>query len=297
MNRLSSIISLIFLCIVWGTTFHGIKISLQGIPPFWGATFRFIVASVIILLYMWIRKIKPVMNRKQFRMIVITGFLIYVIDYGFLYWGEIHLSGGVAAIFFSTFTLFTTFWANVVFRFEPFQWQKFWGIIGGFIGTVIVFMDQLIITHFNAMVILASLAVIISAAGGALSSVLIKKHLSDMDTYTLTLSQMIVGVVFLAQFGLVLERTGSIKISLPVALAVLYLGLIGSAIAFILYFKLLKQMSVVSLSLIIYITPLVALLIDFLFVGQRLEWRSVAGICVIFSGIWLSQQKKIPFTS
>jgi len=71
------------------------------------------------------------------------------------------------------------------------------------------------------------------------------------------------------------------------------MGVIASAAAFLVYYKLLKQMSAVSLSFTIYIIPLIALLVDYLIYGEVLRMRSLVGMIIIFSGIWLSQGKNI----
>ena len=99
------LLGFIVLCFIWGTTWLAIKFTLEGLPPFFGAALRFVVAAILLLIYVAIRKISLRINRKEFWIIAFSAFLIYALDYGLIYWGEQYLEAGVTAIFFSTFVL------------------------------------------------------------------------------------------------------------------------------------------------------------------------------------------------
>jgi drug/metabolite transporter (DMT)-like permease len=213
-------------------------------------------------------------------------------DYGLLYWGEQYLSAGVTAIFFATFALFTALMSNFVFKNEPFQLRQFAGLLIGFGGIMTVFYDQLIITRFNLKVILGSSAILVAALSAAISMVMIKKFLPDMNSVTLTFHQVWMGTLMLFALGFAAEDPGLIQANFKIVSAILYLGVIGSMLAFVVYYNLLKQMSAISLSLIIYVIPLIALVSDFLYYGEVIELRSFVGMFIIFCGIWLSREHK-----
>ena len=165
------IITFLFLCFVWGTTWVAIKITLEGFPPFLGAMFRFSIAVVLLFVYAKLNKISLKLNRKEFWIISISAFLMYPIDYGLIYWGEQYLSAGVTAIFFATFPLFTGIWVIVFFRDEKFNWKKALGLIIAFIGIFIVFLDQLFLAQFNKMIVYGFLlAFILSSTSFRFSS-------------------------------------------------------------------------------------------------------------------------------
>jgi len=210
---------------------------------------------------------------------------MYVLDYGFIYWGEQYLSAGVTAIFFATFPLFTGIWTTFLLRSERFHWNKFIGLLLGLTGVTIVFFDQLLLTQFDRNVMQGAGAIVAGAAGGAMSVVLIKKHLFKVNPVSLSFHQMAQGVLFLLFFSLLLEDHHGIHISLRVMSAVIYLGAAGSALAFALYYWLLQEWSAITLSLIIYITPLVALVVDYLVFGEVIQPEAVLGMLIIFSGL------------
>lgn len=281
----------IFLCIVWGTTWIAIKITLEGLPPFFGASLRFLVALTLLFIYIKIKGISIRPTKRDFRIIFASSLLMYTFDYGLVYWGEQYLSAGVTAIFFATFPIFTGVWATFLFRNEKFSWTKSLGLLLGFSGILIVFYDQLVLADFSKMVVLASLAIVTGAAGGAMAVVIVKKHLSMVNPISLTFNQMLYGMASLLFFALIFESPAEIQINLRVGLAILYLGMVGSAIAFALYYWLLRQLSAITLSLIIYITPIVALVVDYWVFGELIHIRAVIGTVIIFSGVALTQSR------
>ena len=146
--------------------------------------------------------------------------------------GTTGASAGVTAISFATFALFTALWSNFVFRNERFRANKLIGLLLGFAGIVVVFFDQLIITHFSSRVIAGSAAVVLGAAGGAMSIVIVKKYLTNINPASLAFNQMLMGFVFLGLIALLFEPRPTTVASLKIWLAILYLGGVGSALAF-----------------------------------------------------------------
>ena len=292
MKPVKQIIGLTALCLIWGTTWQAIKISLEGIPPFTGAGIRFVIASVFLFVIILFRRSSLYANKREIRLLLLVAVLTYFIDYGLIYWGEKYLSAGVTAVFFATFPLFTAIFTNFVFKNEHFNWIKYLGLMIGFIGISIVFLDQLLITSFNTKILLSSSGIIIAAISAAIATVLIKKHLTHINSYTLSLYQMAPGALFLLSFGFLSENLAAVQLSTRVVLAVLYLAVIGSAVTFVIYYHLLKHMSAITLSTIIYVTPIVALIADFLLFREIPPVRTLLGAGLIFIGIWTTQMRK-----
>jgi putative membrane protein PagO len=278
-----------FLCFVWGTTWIAIKVSLEGLPPLLGASVRFTLALLLLVVYLRWKKVPIWMQKKDFWIVSCSAFLLYTMDYGLIYWGEQYLSAGVTSIFFATFPLFTGIWATFLFRSEKFYWNKFVGLLLALAGILVVFLDQLLSTHFDRMVIWGSTAIILGAAGGAMSGVLVKKYLGKINPVSLSFHQMLQGIIFLYAFSFFLESWKSLQVTPRVVVAVCYLGAVGSALAFALYYRLMQQWSAITLSLIIYITPLVALIMDYLVFSEVIHLQAIVGMLIIFSGIALVQ--------
>ena len=280
----------ITLCIVWGFTWIAIKVSLEGLPPYLGAGLRFTLALVVVFLYILWKKVPLKVSRREFRLLAVSGFLVYTLDYGLIYWGEQYINGSVAAIFFATFPLFTAIFTNFLFRHEPFSRRRFIGLLIGFLGVVIVFYDQLALTEFNRLVLLGSLGVIIGAACAAFALGIVKKHLPTMSPLKITFHQLWIGTISLLLIGIVFEDVRTVHLNGRIITAVLYLSVVGSAFAFVLWYRLLQKMSAITLSLVIYITPVVALLGDYILFREIISVLSFVGMAVIFIGISQTQK-------
>lgn len=283
------ILGFALLCVVWGTSWVAIKFSLFGFPPFLGAALRFVLASAMLGLYLRLRRPNSNRTSGSLPLVIVTGVLVYVVDYGLIYWGEQFLSAGVTAIFFSTFPLFTGLISNFVFRSEPTRGSTYAGLAVGLTGVTVIFYDELARTAFDSAVILAALAILTGAASGAFSSVLVKKFLSTFDPASLSLRQMVIGSVALMSVGLLRGEAAQTTFDGRAVIAVVYLALAASALAFTLYYWLLQNISAITLSLVVYFTPLVAILFDWLLLGQVVTLQTLGGMSLVFLGVALSQ--------
>jgi drug/metabolite transporter (DMT)-like permease len=292
MKNTLKFILLSVLSLIWGLNWVAIKISLEGFPPFTSAALRFLVGGLALLVYVRWKRIPLRLNRYEFWLVLLTAFLMYVVDYGLIFWGEQYLSAGVTSIFFSTYALFTALSSNFLFRNEPFRLKYYVGMFTGLVGIVLVFYDQLVITKFSTLVTLASVSILIAALAASGASVIIKKHLEYMDPVRLTFYQVLMGAIFLLILAFSIEKPFQSTPTTESVIAMIYMGIAASAVAFVLYYKLLREMSVIALSFIIYIIPLVALFGDFIIYGEVLPLRSFIGMVIIFSGIGLSRVKK-----
>lgn len=294
-NRMANwkkLLLMLFLGIVWGTTWIAIKYSLVSVPPFLGAALRFAVAFVVLGIYAFINGISLKLPSGALKYILISAFLLYIPDYGGIYWAEQSLYAGVTAIFFASYPIFTGLIANFWFKEEAFSWHKFAGLLLGFIGILTIFYDQLLITQFDTMVTWASITVIFGAFCGALSVLTVKKYLHDTPVMPLTLHQMFWGIGCLSMLALFRGEFTQASFSWSAFWAILYLGIIGTAIAFVSYFYLLKRMSAVSLSYIIYLNPIVAIIGGWLLLGEEITPRIAIGTLIVLSGIAVFQMRK-----
>ncbi len=293
---MSVVFGYLLLCFIWGTSWVAIKFSLLGFPPLLGAALRFAVASVLLLAYARLRSIPVAPARATWRPLLATAILVYVLDYGLIYWAEQYLSAGVTAIFFSTFPLFTALFANFLFRSEPFRLRVQAGLGLGFAGVLVIFERELLQTRFEPILAAASLGVLIAAAAGSVSSLLVKKRLPKINPVALSLQQMVFGALALLSIGLATGEAGALHVTPQALLAVLYLGLAASALAFVLYYWLLQELSAITLSLLVFVLPVVAVLFDWLLLGQTLAPQTAVGMLIILGGVGLSMNIRQPKT-
>jgi drug/metabolite transporter (DMT)-like permease len=287
-----SLVVYLFLSVVWGFSWVAIKLSLEGIPPFFAAALRFLLAVPFLLFYAKLIGVKCFVPRHFYRLILFTSVLIYGLDYAVVYWGEQYLSAGVTAILFATFPLFTGIISQFVFKSELPGPRIYLGLVIGFGGVFVMYYQELLRTSGGVLILLATLGIVGSAISAALAMVVAKQFMNEVHPVTLTLSQIIPGSLGLFTVALARGDVETAQWSRDAVLGILYLSTIATALAFSLYYWLLKTISAVTVATLIYVTPVTALFFDWLVFGVQINSRIVVGMLLIFTGIALAEFSK-----
>ncbi|MCA1558038.1 MAG: DMT family transporter [Acidobacteria bacterium] len=220
------------------------------------------------------------------KLLIVTGIMAFTINYGLIFWGEQYISSGLAALLQATIPLFGLLLAHKVLPAEPLTFMKLLGVVVGLLGVGIIFSDQL--SFGDSWAFWGSAAIITGALAAACTNVLVKAHGAKFDITVLVAGQMFCGFVPLLVIGLIKEGNPlRLNWTLEAIISVFYLALVGSVAAFMLFYWLVRNMTVTNTQLIALVTPIVAVLLGVLFLDEALTWRvAMGGIC-IFTGIGL----------
>ncbi|HET6893724.1 MAG TPA: EamA family transporter [Pyrinomonadaceae bacterium] len=284
----------LILCGIWGSTWMFIKIGLNDLPPLSFAAIRFVIAAAILWVIVLFRRLKVPRSRKKLLLLASTGVLGFTVNYGLIFWGEQYISSGLAALLQSTIPAFGLLLAHLHLPAERMTPAKVVGVVLGVLGVAVIFSNQLSLAGPRAFA--GSVAIVISAAGAAYSNVLIKAYGEKIEPTIIAATQMSFGLIPILLVGLIWEGnplnfrwTGRALVSL------LYLAIVGSVIAFILYYWLVQHMDVTKSMLIALVTPVTAVVLGMIVLGEQLDWRTLAGGVLVLSGIALvviRRQKK-----
>jgi drug/metabolite transporter (DMT)-like permease len=276
----------LILCGIWGSTWLFIKLGLVDLPPFTFAGIRFLLASLILGLLIFARGVRWPRSRTDWILIAVSGALQFALNYGLVFWGEQYISSGLAAVLQSTFPVFGFLIAHVYLPYERMTVTKLIGVLLGFCGVVVIFSDQLSIA--GRMALLGSVGLVASAFFGSYSNVLVKAYGQKIDPQVLAAGQMICGFPPLLILGLATEGNPLRFHWTPMAIVSLaYLVIVGSVVAFALYYWLVRHMDVTNTMLIALVTPVVAVILGMIVLHEKLNWRLFAGGACIMSGIGL----------
>lgn len=274
------------LCGIWGSTWLFIKIGLNDLPPLSFAAIRFVIAAAILWVIVLFRRLKVPRSGKELLLLASTGVLGFTINYGLIFWGEQYISSGLAALLQSTIPAFGLLFAHLHLPAERMTPVKVIGVVLGVLGVAVIFSNQLSLAGPRAFA--GSVAIVISAAGAAYSNVLIKGYGENIEPTIIAATQMSFGLIPILLVGLMWEGnplnfrwTGMALVSL------LYLAIVGSVIAFILYYWLVQHMDVTKSMLIALVTPVTAVVLGMIVLGEQLDWRTLAGGVLVLSGIAL----------
>jgi len=274
----------VVLCAIWGSTWLFIKLGLEDLPPITFAGIRFVIACAILFPLIRVRGMQLPADGRDWWLLASTGVLSFSLNYGLVFWGEQYISSGLAALLQSTLPAFGLVFAHFHLPGERMTWSKIFGVVLGVFGVAVVFSNQLAIAGGKALA--GSIALVLSAMFAAYSNVLVKGHRRKLEPAVLAGGQMFFGLIPLLLIGIPLEGNPFNYRWTPIAvLSLLYLAVVGSVIAFVLYYWLVHKMDVTKTMLISLVTPVVAVLLGMMVLGEELSWRTVAGGLMIMVGV------------
>ena len=272
------------LCIVWSSTWLVIKVGLRDLPPISYAAIRFVIAVVVLLLLSAGRVRLLPESRSDYVLLGFTGVLMFAVNYGLLFWGELYVSSGLAAVLQATIPIFGMVFAHLMLPNEPIRLRRLAGSLLALGGVAIICARLL---GFNGMLAFwGGLGIVFGAAGAAFSNVLLKARAIRLAPAMIAAWQMIFGTAPLLATGLIIDgnplRFHWTALSI---FCLFYLAVIGSALTFLLLYWLLPRMSVAKLQTVSLITPPGAVALGWAVGGEKFSLWSLVGACFVLAGV------------
>lgn len=278
-------LAFLLLALAWGTSFMFIKIAVQTVQPVTLVAWRLIIGSLGLLAVLRLRKGRLPREARIWRHIAVIGVVNVAIPFVLIVWAESGVEGldsGVASIVNSTVPLFSIFIAGLFMRMERVTGAAVLGLLVGFGGVVLLMSRDAQASRDSWLPYLAVLgAAFFYAAGSAYA----RRYLQDIAPVTLAFGQLAIAAVVVSVASLVVESWATQSFPLATVLALFWLGLVGSTLAYILYFFVLQQWGATRTTLVTYLVPAVGLSAGILFLNEPLDWRLIAGGGLILSGV------------
>ena len=286
MNRFATLIVWLILAFIWGTTWLFIKVGLEDLPPFAFAACRFLLAVAILFLVIKIQKIPMPKTAKEWRLIALTGMLQFSINYSMVFWSEVYITSGLAAVLQAMITVFGLVLAWIFLPAERITKLKIFSVALGIIGVTVIFYDQLKVQ--SLMAFLGSVGIVIGAYAAAQASILVKAKGGAFHPAALVFGQMICGLPAIIIYSLVTEGNPlNFHWTWRAVGCILYLTIAGTIIAFWLYYWLLGKIESTKAMMISLVTPLLAVIIGWLVLGEKLPPQTGLGGLLIIASIGL----------
>ena len=278
------------LCAIWGSTWLGIKLGLRDLPPLSFAGIRFAISALILFIIVRAKRARLPGTASEWRLLAYTGGLTITLNYALVFWGEQYITSGLAAVLSATVPLFGLPIAHQYLSTERLTVAKVAGVVLGLCGVAIVCSGQLGVG--GPLAFWASTGIILAAAATAHAGVLIKARGTQLEPSVIAGVQMAGGCIPLLAGGLILEGNPLTFDWTPLAWAALaYLTILGSVVAFLLYYWLIRHTSVSWVMMIPLVTPLVAVVIGMVFADEAVGWHTALGGAAIISGVGLAVLK------
>lgn len=276
----------LILCLIWGTTWIFIKIGLEDLPPITFAVSRFLLSAVILLPVVYFARIAWPQSGREWKLIALTGVLQFTVNYSTVFWAEQHITSGLAAVLQAMITVFGLVLAWIFLPSERITPLKIIAVLIGIVGVGIIFIDQLRVE--SSLAFAGSVAIVVGAYAAAQASILVKAKAVGIDPAMILLSQMLCGLPPLVIYALAVEGSPfQHNWSTRAVASVLYLSLAGTIAAFWLYYWLLARIESTKAMMISLVTPLIAVVVGNIFLGETLPPQTLIGGLLILSGIGL----------
>lgn len=276
-------VSVAVLCLIWGSTWLVIKEGLRDLPPLTSAATRFLAAGVLFIpLTAALRGREGGVN-PGWRLSTIMAVFCFAVPYGTLYWVETRIPSGLASVLWALFPMALALIGSRVLAEQQLSGRNWFGFILGFAGVAVLFVTDL--RTIGAEAVGAGLIYLSSPIVAAYGNAVVKRDAGQVSSLALNRNGLLGGSVLLWLTAWITEADAPIQWTNAAIASVVYLTLIGTVLAFGLYFWLLRYAKAHKLALIAYVVPALALLLGWGLGDESLGSSTVAGTALILLGV------------
>ncbi|WP_396212136.1 DMT family transporter [Flavobacterium sp.] len=289
---LKLIFSLVIVGIVWGTTYLGIRVAVESIPPWFITSIRQGIAALLVLGILLYKKQLSWIGWNNLKIQLIPSLLMIVIANGFTTIAEQTLPSGLTSIM-SALSPVIIFIGGIFFGIEKPRLKGFIGVLLGFLGVVFIFrngLDAILDPNYKTGMLFLSIAILSWSAGTVYS----KKHTHKTTNIALNLFYQF-SISSLIQFVLAFIFSSDTDVntwSLRSISAVLYLAVFGSVLAFFCYYYALKRVTVLQVSILNYINIVIAVFLGWLVLDEIITFDFIIATALIILGVFIINYKK-----
>jgi len=275
----------IAVCLLWGTTYLGIRVALETIPPATVGALRYLAAGGVLALVLRLRG-ESLPGPAHWRGLALLGFLMIGIGNGGVIWAEQWVPSGVAAVVVAASPFWMAGIESVLPKGERLSIQGAIGLVIGFLGILLLVWPDLTLggdrgRQFAVGVVALQLACL----GWALGSAYSRRHAREENALGAAAVQMIFGGLIMAIVATMRGEWAQLTFTWRSGAAELYLIVLGSLIGYSAYVYALKHLPISTVSLYAYVNPVIAVVLGTLLLGEPFGWRVVVAPLVVFTGV------------
>jgi drug/metabolite transporter (DMT)-like permease len=284
--------------IIWGTSFLWIKIAVQEISPVLLVGYRTLFASIGLgLIWLFTFKnynVRWIDVRNRLLDFSIMGAINIAFPWLLFSWAGNLIDSGTSSVLNGAMPLFTILISPIFIADDHLTLPKVIGLLTGFVGVVVLMLPSL--DEGWSASIAGQAGVLLATIFYAAGAVFARKRSQGFPPQFQALMQLSLGSLITWVIALFFVSPILLPVQPLTWIATLWLGLIGSCLAFIIYFKLLHQIGPIRTSSVTYISPLIGVLLGILFLGEQFSWYAVIGTVFILSGVTIVNMRVKIFT-
>jgi drug/metabolite transporter (DMT)-like permease len=284
-QTLPLVLAFLAVYVIWGSTYLAIRVAVATVPPFFAAGARFLLAGLMLLVYCLARHM-PVPTVRQWRNLTISAAILFVPSYGGLFWAEKSVPSGIASALVATIPLWMAVIEVFILKHSRLRWQLVVSVAAGITGVSILTLRG---TGGVSHSIAPYLVLLMSQITWSIGTLLTKNMDLPSSKPLIAGAQMGLGGVMLSLISI---GSGELSpfphVSTQAAMAILYLTVFGSVVAFTAYLYLLHHLPATTVSSYAYVNPVVALGLGHWLGHEILDLRVFVGTFLVIIGVVLT---------
>lgn len=269
--------------LIWGSSFAWIKIAVDEIPPATLVAYRMSLGAVGMLGLLALLRVGMPRSARELAPLAVMGAINAGLPIFLISWGEQFVDSGTAAVLNSLTPLFSLVIAGLALRTEPVTWLRVIGLVVGFVGGSLLASRELALRD-DPRGLIGALAVVVAAFSYAAGASFARYRIRSTHRYvvaagTLVFAALYMWLLALPTDGFVVPTQGD------TLLAIVWLGLLGSFVAYVLYFFLIEQVGATVSTMVTYVFPVVGVALGVAFLNEILDARLIVGTTLVVVGI------------
>jgi drug/metabolite transporter (DMT)-like permease len=276
------------LSLTWGSSYLFIRVGVEQLSPLALVALRLVIGWVGLALMVAVLRQNVRLSRRHLLAAALLATINTTIPFLLITWGEETVPSGLTSVLNSTTPIFSVLIAAAILGDEPLTLPRLGGVVVGFGGVLLLLSRDLShgVIHWSG--VLSQGSIVLAALCYALGAVLARKTLRGVPAMTISFHVVTVAAAQALVLSLAFSPppVGSLRASS--ILAVVWLGLLGSAFAYLLYYFVLEHWGAARTTLVTYVIPVVGITLGAIFLGEALDWRILAGSVLVIAGVVLA---------
>ncbi len=287
-NNITDYLLLLLLALIWSTSFLLIKVGVGSIAPFTLTAGRMTIAAAVLVLCLVIRKTGIPLNRRALLLYLVVGVVGNTLPFVLISWGETHIDSSLAAIMMGIMPIITFVLAHYFLPDEPMTARKVLGVCLGF-GGLLTLVGVSALAGIGAQ-IWGQLAVLGGAISYGITTVFVRTQ-PEFPRLQMATGAVLVGMATSIPLAFLLENPLAMTPSIEGVVAMLALGVFSTALAALIYFRVIRNLGATTFSQLNYMIPILGSIWGVLLLSELLPVRMLIALALVLTGIYFTQPK------
>ena len=274
---------LVGLGMIWGSSYLFIRIVVAEVPPITLVAARLVLAALVLIAALRATGRPFPRDRRLWAAYAVMGLLSGALPYVLIAWGEQYIHSSLAALLQATMPIFTVILASFLADDERLSWTVVLGVFLGFLGVAVLMIPDL--RHGLQANFLGQLAIVASSLSYAAATVFARNRLRGQPPLTSTMGQLSMGALFTLPLSLLVDRPFALSPSFPALASWLALTVLGTVVAYVIYYALIERASATFVSTVTYIIPIMGLILGALILHEPVTVNLLISMALIIVGV------------